>query len=430
MRRSVLRYFYPLNIILAQKINIMDKDTIPSLRIKKKCLKVFSRMGIIATSSKLYPGTVEISPLSGTLIVDKRGQHENSQANIHKARTGLPTASSMKNMRKCMDVFQMGLVKSRSTNPRTQRAGYVKAGFWTFTIPDSHTMLDSREGYHSLLKHMIEFLVYHSGMTRYIWRFERQDRGQAHWHICINKYCELHLAKTYWLYLLGKNGLTRDYYEKFDFDPSSACVVEGIMSDNELAFYFSKYFNKKTQSDKPTSGRWWGADLVTKKMPLPLLPITDRFSSNLEVLSKAGTISVQDVEIDIIRKGQEHLPESVRKVDKMIVCTKIWPKKIPMKLLLCPVQRGIYDRYISFNQAGNVEGAVGIRNEVLGYHAEVERWVRDICSMKEDMAFLGRLKEIGRVSKPRLSDRGERRKQSAAVAAEAREAQLALGLYT
>lgn len=403
---------------------------IPPLRFKVRALKVMSHMGIIARHTVSYPGTAELMPLQGTIVVDRRGMNENSQANLKKQRTGLPTVSSMRNLRKCMDVFAMSLVRSKSRNPVTQRVSFMKAAFLTFTIPDAHTMLDSKEGYNKLLKHMIEFLIYHDEVSRYVWRFERQDRGQAHWHVCVNRYIDLHRAKTYWLKLLAKEGLTSDYYEKYDYDPVSALVVQGVRSTKELKFYFDKYFSKKTQSDKPTAGRWWGADLVTKRMPLPLVPVTELFCKRLEVFEEAKIIDVYEPEIERVDATQLHLPEAMRKKEIYRPCQIIRARKIKMEEVLCPVQRKVYYQFISFNRQGNVEGAVSLRNEVLGRDREVQRWIGDHLRMADDMEFLARLKKIEKVSKVVLTNRQRKKRLLAEQAAREASAPTGVSLFT
>jgi len=404
--------------------------SVPSFRVKKKCVKVFSRMLIVATSSQSYRGTAEVNAIQNTILIDKRGTSEASQANLRKKRTGLPTPSSMRNLRKCMDVFQMSLVGTKSLNPITQKSSFMKAAFLTFTIPDAHTMLDSKKGYEALLKHMIEYLIYHFGVSRYVWRFERQERGQAHWHLCVNKYCELHSVKTYWLRLLAKEGLTRDYYSKYNYDPSSAVVIEGISTDNELAFYFSKYFNKKTQSDKPTAGRWWGSDLVTKQMPLPLVPITDRFTWQLDVLCRVGNVEVYDVEVKSMSESELKKPEALRLEKVVKPCSIIRSRKLPVVWLLCPEQRGIYDQYIYFNRANNVDAAMRLRREVLEYDSEVQGLIDSRYNTATDMAYLACVKEIKVVSSALLTNRQRSRRKSAAQAAEAKKMLAGVSLYT
>lgn len=404
--------------------------SVESFRVKAKVCKLFLRGAVISTISALFPGTESVEGLAETIKRDRRGQHENSQKNIHRERSGLPTKSSMRNLRKCMDVFQMSLVKSKTLNPITQKISYMKAAFLTFTIPDGHTLLDSKKGYDSLLKHMIEFLIYHFGVDRYIWRFERQDRGQAHWHICVNHFCELYAVKTYWLHLLAKHGLTKDYYDRYDYDPSSAVVIEGIRNDNELAFYFNKYFNKKTQSDKPTAGRWWGADIVTKRMPLPVVPITERFTYQLDILARGGSVEVLDVKIEKERPGQDKVPPEMRKKDEYKVCTIIRPRKLPMVWLLCPIQRGIYDKYLALNRAGSVEGVRMLRNEVLDYDKQVQKWIEDRTRAKEDMEFLGRLKAIKGHSEKVITNRRRRKLLLARQRAREEEKAIGVSLFT
>lgn len=331
------------------------QDTIPQFIYKRKILSIHGKRGVITRQKIRFRSSDKLKQLLEAGMVEPRGQHENSRKNLQMAHSGLPSASSMRNLQKCSDIFFMGRPLSHGLNHVTKKEGFMAAAFITLTIPDHEVTVDSKKGYEELIKKLLQWLKYNFKVRDYIWKFEWQRRGQGHWHIFVDKFCPVDQVRTYWLNALTENGLTEKWYQENDYDPSSSCKIKGMRNENELKFYLNKYLSKKYQNEEKTEGRLWGASAHIKKSRLPHLPVTDIFLERVGNAENRGDVYVKDVhvedngEVKIVKRGEN------KEASGFWVCTSIVGKKVPVISLLCPQQRGIYDQYVTAYRQGNWE---------------------------------------------------------------------------
>jgi hypothetical protein len=249
----------------------------------------------------------------------------------------------------------MGRTQSHGLNPVTKKKGYLRAAFITLTIPDLHTVIDSKKGYSLLIKKFIQYIQYQFNVRDYIWKFEWQQRGQGHWHLFVDRFCEVDQVRKYWLECLTELSLTKDWYTEHNYEPASSCKIIGMKTEGMLSFYLNEYLSKKKQNNEATEGRIWGASMNIKKSKLPKLPITDLFVKNLERARERKHVSVREVNTGEVYKDGKIIQTFTDPKNIFWVCSIVRPGKLPVISLLCPKQRGIYDEYIKAYRRGDWE---------------------------------------------------------------------------
>jgi hypothetical protein len=250
--------------------------------------------------------------------------------------------SSRKNLGKCTDIFFWSCSPSKGVNPITRKKGWLAAAFITLTIPDMHTVIDSKAGYDRLLKGFIKWLCKEFNVKSYVWKFEWQERGQGHWHIFVDRFCEASKLQNEWMYRLAKAGLTNEWYKKHNYDPHHSCKVKGVRSESDLELYLQKYMSKSSQNKKTTEGRSWGASLWIKKAKLPKLPDTDQFRKNLEIACEGGAFMRKVIEIASVEGS---LPLKIGE--------SFWTRKFRADMILCNEQRKWFSAYIAAYKSRN-----------------------------------------------------------------------------
>lgn len=352
----------------------MIKDSNNNYTYKRNIVSIHSRKALVSTQRLKYKAVASLSEMDGFLTVERRGSHENSRKNLLNTYTGVATASSMRNLQKCTDVFFMRAKPSHGLNPITKKMGFFAAAFITLTIPDISEQIDSAKGYKRLLKKFIQRLQYNFGVEAYIWRFEWQKRMQGHWHLFVDRFCPIDDVKRFWLKYLDEEGLMKDFMAKYDYEPGSACKILGMRDEGMLRWYLNKYIVKKSQSETPTDGHLWGAATFLKQMPLPKLPVTLRFLDNVEAAEKRREVSVKDIEIDAL--DEHKLVKRTPDGEAMTywVCTIIRGIKKPITEYLCQEQRKIYDEFIKAYRVGDVIAAKALCYCDDDIKAHYERW--------------------------------------------------------
>lgn len=285
-----------------------------------------------------------------SIIVNKqgnlRGMNEVSQKNLKIENKEGFGKYSQQNLMKCIAIFTWGCRMSKGINPATKKSGYMAAGFITLTIPDLHEIIDSKKGYEKLLKEFIKWLCRTYGVTSYVWKFEWQKRGQGHWHIFTDKYCDVGEVRREWLRKLSQVGLTDDWKKKFTYAPAYACKVKGLKSERQVLEYMQKYMAKNNQNEARTEGRVWGASLWIKKSKAIILPCTEEFLRTLEIAVQCKVFVKMSIDVpqkdfcgNIIKNynGEERVTS---------VGISFWSEKWKPDILMCQEQRIVYDKFI------------------------------------------------------------------------------------
>lgn len=317
-------------------------NKIKAFSSKREVISLSRRSGFIYKQCVKFSNTGDLNA-SG----NRRGMNSNSQRNLNKGAINGFGEYSRRNLGKCTDIFFWSCRKSAGLNPITKKQGYLAAAFITLTIPDCHEIIDSKKGYDKLIKEFVRWLAKRFSVTGYIWKFEWQERGQGHWHLFVDKYCDIAVVKKHWNRSLHRLGLNERFENDNGYESPYECTIKGMRDESELQKYLEKYMSKSYQNKKTTEGRTWGASMWIKKAEKPRVPITAKFEENLATAIRTGAFMEQRIEIESKNDTGELAVGVDGKIKSVHVGTAIWSNKFQMEWLLCDEQRKWYNRYIS-----------------------------------------------------------------------------------
>lgn len=359
----------------------MDKVLV--FKSTRKIISVSRNGGFIHTQSIKFSRSPNGDGYGLNSQGNRRGMNSASRDNLSEgAREGFGK-SSQRNLRKCIDVFFWGCRRSNGINPITKKRGYFAGNFITLTIPDLHTIIDSKIGYERLLKAYIKWIVKQFGVGSYVWKFEWQERGQGHWHIFTDRYCDQDILRKEWLRILDKCGLVDDWKAKYDYDSIYCCKVKGLKSEKQVKEYLEKYMSKSSQNSRGTEGRTWGASMWIKKAERMKIPVTDAFLTNLDLACATGSFIKKDIVVNEKDSNGEAVVDINGKGKEFIIGTSYWSDNWTSEILLCREQKVWYDRYIRAYREKDWK-------ETIRLGIDLDRVERDYRRYTESVEYIGR----------------------------------------
>ena len=219
--------------------------------------------------------------------------------NQERAHTGVLSAAAQKNLVRCVERF---VYFNKIANERKRKAG--KKGkrslkFITLTLSSRQKHTDN-EIRNKLLNQFLTELREKFGLKNYIWKAEKQENGNLHFHILVDVYIHYKQIREIWNRIQNKLGYVdrfREIYEKLTFDDYYFLMIrngttatiqqlkdryERQSRDNfkdppsteirqvekvrSVHSYFTKYFSKPANVE-PGFGRIWYASRTVSHFP-------------------------------------------------------------------------------------------------------------------------------------------------------------------
>lgn len=333
----------------------MEENKVSVYRSKRKAVFMSGSRLWIGSQSVTMSNISSSDPSAYNSAGNKRGMNKASKGNLEAGAKPGFGIFSRRNLSKCIDIFYWSCKRSRGLNPITKKMGFLAASFITLTIPDMHTVIDSKKGYEKLIKGYIKWMAETFGVQSYVWKFEWQNRGQGHWHMFVDRFCSQSEMRKEWIRRLDAQGLVSDWKKKHDYDPRYCCKIKGLRNEKELREYLAKYMSKSSQNEEVTEGRAWGASMWIKKAKKMVLPVTDRFMRNVEEACSDESVIKIEVKIPALDMSGVQEKNQDGSDKEILIGTSIIGKKVRVEDLLCNRQRIWYDEYIKAYQARDWE---------------------------------------------------------------------------
>lgn len=137
----------------------------------------------------------------------------------------------------------------------TKKSFKFKVNFITLTLASSqvHSDLEIKR---TVFIPFMELLQKSYGMRFYVWRAERQDNGNIHFHLVSDKYLPWSDLRNKWNKAQNKLGYVDRFYMKHGhYDPNSTDVHSAYDMDS-VGGYISKYFSKNEKIEE-IGGRFY-----------------------------------------------------------------------------------------------------------------------------------------------------------------------------
>ncbi len=168
--------------------------------------------------------------------------------NLKKNSSGFLSKGSRKRIKMLTNWF-VHLNRKR----KVKGAGYPwKVAFVTLTLSKPQGDITDQYLKRYLLNGFLKELKRKAGKAvQYIWRAEKQQNGNLHFHLIIDCFFDKDELRGIWNNLQRVHG----FLEPGETAPSTE--IKGIKSRKQLAVYISKYVSKEADNAKPVGGRLW-----------------------------------------------------------------------------------------------------------------------------------------------------------------------------
>lgn len=178
--------------------------------------------------------------------------------------TGKMTDHTRKRLQSACDILVQRTPATRIFNPVSETTHDFRLSFMTLTQPPDR-ILDARQGYDLLLKDFLHHLKRKEGLRDYVWKFERQQNGQAHWHLASAQYIRWEVVRWAWNTRLRRSGQLDGFAKRYGhFNPNST-DIHSMVNVNDCLNYLGKEICKTTQNKAGTAGKIWDCSIELKR---------------------------------------------------------------------------------------------------------------------------------------------------------------------
>lgn len=144
-----------------------------------------------------------------------------------------------------------------------QRLVKFRVNFITLTLSAKQSHPDT-EIKKKCLEPFLKYLRDSKGLKDYIWKAERQDNGNIHFHITTNKYVYYRSVQNKWNQLQNRLGYVDKFYFKYGHSHPHSTEVKAVRRVKNIDSYLSKYISKKGKG-KPIQGNNYGISTALRK---------------------------------------------------------------------------------------------------------------------------------------------------------------------
>lgn len=203
-------------------------------------------------------------------------------------------------------------VKNPSRNNQLQ---YHNVSFITLKITSKEN-ITGRVAYDTCFSHFLDWLTRTNGTKLYVWKLEKEKRGQVHYHITTPDFIDWRLIRKKWNSILHNAGYLDEYaIEHGHFDANSTDIhevsnvtnlapylVKALADNIEAAERIKKTRDGKTdqhigaemakdqQNETETDGKIWGCSELLSASTYVTLACDDRHMQAIELLKAAGKV--------------------------------------------------------------------------------------------------------------------------------------------
>lgn len=168
-------------------------------------------------------------------------------------------------IKKILDIWMQGIVHHNNEVKRNQTGDYHKMIMLTTTLSASqrHTDQDIKK---YILKPFLRLLREKYGCKNYLWKAEKQQNNNIHFHIALDTYVDKDLIRKLWNNCQNKLNYIDRYFEKTNKTDAPSIRIEAAHSQKGLSVYLQKYISK-VEYELPVGGAIWkcSANLRTLK---------------------------------------------------------------------------------------------------------------------------------------------------------------------
>lgn len=168
---------------------------------------------------------------------------------------GYLSHSGSKKIKRILEVWHEGIVEN---NKRAMICGTLKHRrlvFLTLTLSavQVHSDIEIKR---ELLKPFMRILRENLGCKNYLWRAEKQQNHNIHFHIALDDYIDKKQVQALWNKCQEKKGYISRFHAKHGHFEAPSTQIEAVKNAEKLGQYFAKYIAKQKDELKVEGALW------------------------------------------------------------------------------------------------------------------------------------------------------------------------------
>lgn len=220
-------------------------DIIPMVSVHPDSISIYNKIiwNVPHTSNRPTTATgIDMSEVNKSFIESTR--KANGNVSQHAKRK----------MSRVVEYLVATTTKRKQFEPKLNKMIVFQATFLTLTLPSKQIHPDTEIINKCLNSFLIEIKKYHI-VSKYIWRAEKQQNGNIHFHILTDSFIPYYHIRDRWNRIVNKLGYVDRYQEIHGNRQPNSTDIHSLRKIKNLKSYLTKYMTKdeNTQRHKSTA---------------------------------------------------------------------------------------------------------------------------------------------------------------------------------
>jgi len=205
-----------------------------------------------------------------------------------EAYQGLLSESAKKKLKKAIQLIVAIAQPKEAMNFKSGKLFKFKLNFITLTLPSPQKTVSDKEIKHCL-DNWIKRAKRKHNLKSYVWRAERQENGNLHFHIITDTYIHYEKIRNDWNSVINALGFVDRFVEKNGNKIPNSTDVHSIKKIKNLSQYFVKYMSKKhKEGEAPIEGKVWDCSANLKSKDACVMPMDAEHSEAFNSIVESG----------------------------------------------------------------------------------------------------------------------------------------------
>lgn len=201
--------------------------------------------------------------------------------------TGILSASAKKKLIKAINLLVAISEPKKAMHFETGKEFTFRVNFITLTLPAPQGAISDTELKQKCLKQWVEYWKDQMPGMSYVWRAERQQNGNLHFHLVTDRYIHYKRIRETWNKALASTGLIEAFRAKHGHEHPNSTDVHAVKHVRNLGAYIAKYMSKTESKAQPIEGRVWDCSRNLKRKDACAFPASSSDHEQFTVLMEA-----------------------------------------------------------------------------------------------------------------------------------------------
>lgn len=221
-----------------------ERVSIPTAVINPKSIVIYNR----------FEGGYKKSKEKQFVCFDQDGQPVwNSFLNSTRKAEGAVSPNAKRKITKAIEYLVATAVEKKGHEKLTGKIVSFKVAFVTLTLPSKQQHTDKELISSCLNQFIIEIKKYHN-VKNYVWRAEKQENGNLHFHILVDAFIPWWIMRERWNRIVNKLGYVDRFQKKHGHKTPNSTDIHSTRKIRNIYSYLTKYLTKDEKTTQENNG--------------------------------------------------------------------------------------------------------------------------------------------------------------------------------